>query len=166
MCAECLRQANARIIANTWEWSSMLKENCAMFSVKMLASLILGLLVFAGGAVAEPQAGLLRAHTAFHVDSHRWSGAKQSRSACENSGWQTALLRAEHRSGDLQRIRQGCRRYGPFGTALRRSSEAVRITLHTYFCEKGPRVESGRLSHHGFYARRRSAAAGPPRLRT
>jgi predicted glycoside hydrolase/deacetylase ChbG (UPF0249 family) len=44
----------------------MLKENCAMFSVKVLASMILALLVFAGAAVAEAQAGLLRAHTAFH----------------------------------------------------------------------------------------------------
>ena len=44
----------------------MFKKRRATSGAKVLATLILGLLVFAGAAVAEPQAGLVRAHTAFH----------------------------------------------------------------------------------------------------
>src|SRR5437899_12168174 len=94
----------------------MLKENCAMLSVKMLPSLILGLLVVAGAAVAEPQAGLVRAHTAFHEALRDADASGLDRLLDEHFTWTHTDGLVQSKADLLANIRDGKLRYYELST--------------------------------------------------
>ena len=126
----------------------MLKENCAMFSVKMLPSLILGLLVVAGAAVAEPQAGLLRAHTAFHEALRDADASALDRLLDQHFTWTHTDGLVQSKADLLAKIRDGKLRYSEMSTDQETFNEYAKAAVVT-----------------GHSARRYAEAAKPFELR-
>src|SRR5437762_724806 len=109
----------------------MLEENCAMSIMKMLATLILGLLVFAGVAVGEPQAGLLRAHTAFHQALRDADALVLDRLLDEHFSWTHTDGLVQSKADLLAKIRDGKLRYSELSTDQEAFNEYVKAAVVT-----------------------------------
>lgn len=94
----------------------MLEKRRATSGVKALLALILGLLVFAGAAVAAPQSELLRAHTAFHEALRDADGSALDRLLDGHFTWTHTDGVVQSKSDLLERIRGGKLRYAELGT--------------------------------------------------
>ena len=94
----------------------MLTTPSATSGAKVAASLILGLLVFSRSAVAEPQAGLARAHSAFHQALRYADAAGLDRLLDDHFTWTHTDGLVQSKADLLAKIRDGKLRYSELST--------------------------------------------------
>ena len=126
----------------------MFKKRRATSGAKVLATLILGLLVFAGAAVAEPQAGLVRAHTAFHEALRDADASGLDGLLDEHFTWTHTDGLVQSKADLLAKIRDGKLRYSELSTDQETFNEYAKAAVVT-----------------GHSARRYAEAAKPFELR-
>src|SRR5207245_1904822 len=124
------------------------KKRRATSGAKVLATPILGLLVFAGAAVAEPQAGLVRAHTAFHEALRDANVSALDGLLDENFTWTHTDGLVQSKADLFAKIRDGKLRYSELSTDQETFNEYAKAAVVT-----------------GHSARRYAEAAKPFELR-
>jgi predicted glycoside hydrolase/deacetylase ChbG (UPF0249 family) len=109
----------------------MWKENCAMSSVKVLPTLLLGLLVFAAAAIAYPQSQLLRASTAFHAALRDADASALERLLDEHFTWTHTDGLVQNKADLLEKIRDGQLRYAELSTDQENFNEYAKAAVVT-----------------------------------
>jgi len=126
----------------------MLEKRSATFAAKVRGTLVFGLFVFAGSAVAYPQTELVRAHAAFHEALRDANASALDRLLTDHFTWTHTDGLVQTRSELLDRIRDGKLRYSELSTDRETFNEYSKAAVVT-----------------GHSARRYSTAAKPFELR-
>src|SRR4029077_2114961 len=109
----------------------MFKRRRATSGVRGSAILILGLLFFAGAVVADPQAELARAHSAFHPALREADASALDRLLDEHFTWTHTDGLVQSKSELVEKIRGGKLRYAELSTDQETFNEYARAAVVT-----------------------------------
>jgi predicted glycoside hydrolase/deacetylase ChbG (UPF0249 family) len=109
----------------------MFKRRRATSAVRVSATLILGLLFFAGVAVAEPQGELVRAHSSFHAALRDADASALERLLDEHFTWTHTDGLVQDKPDLLEKIRDGKLRYAELGTDQENFNEYAKAAVVT-----------------------------------
>ena len=109
----------------------MCKKGRAMYGLKMLAFLILGPLVLAGASVAEPQAELVHAHSAFHQALREADASALDRLLDEHFTWTHTDGLVQSKADLLEKVRGGKLRYSELSADQETFNEYAKAAVVT-----------------------------------
>ena len=112
----------------------MFKRRRATSGVRVSATLLLGLLFFAGAAVADPRGELVRAHSAFHQALREADAPALDRLLDEHFTWTHTDGLVQSKSELVEKIRGGKLRYAELSTdqeTFNEYAKAVVVTGHS-----------------------------------
>jgi predicted glycoside hydrolase/deacetylase ChbG (UPF0249 family) len=109
----------------------VLKRRSATSGARVLSTLMLGLLVFAGASIADPLAELVRVHTAFHQALRDADASALDRLLDEHFTWTHTDGLVQSKADLLAKIRDGQLRYSELSTDQETFNEYAKAAVVT-----------------------------------
>jgi len=126
-----LGETSRRPLYNEGVGGNVFRKQSTTLVAKALTTLILGLSVFAGAAVANPQGELVRAHSAFHQALRGGDASALDRLLDEHFTWTHTDGLVQSKSDLVEKVRGGKLRYSELSTDQETFNEYAKAAVIT-----------------------------------